>query len=172
MDTDIILRAPEPRDANLIYIWENSTDEAHTTLRTGPVSRWQIEQYIREYDSEIYSRGALRFMIETAGGETIGTIDVFDYDRRNRHAFVGIYIAPRYRRQGVGRHALVRVEHLMRRDVGMHSLAALVAEDNTASQRLFQSAGYREVGRLAGWLNVGNTPLDGLLYQHILSDKI
>lgn len=164
---NLILRAPEPRDTNLIYIWENSSDEAHSSLRTGPVSRFQIEEYIRNYDSEIYSQGALRFMIEV-DGETVGTIDVYDFDRRNRHAFVSIYITPHARRKNIGKAALVRVEKLMLCNVGMHSLAALVAEDNKASRALFESAGYNVSGLMKEWLCFDTERLDALLYQKIL----
>ena len=168
--TSIHLRAPEPSDVNLIYIWENSGDETHSSLRTGPLSRFQIQKFIENYDGELFSQGALRYMI-SLGEETIGTIDVFDYDYRGRHAFVGIYITPHYRRKGIALMAISEVEKLMRQKVGMHSLAALVAESNTASRRLFEAAGYKTVGKLLSWLNDGERRINALIYQHILSHQ-
>lgn len=168
MEHLITLRAPEPEDINLIYIWENSTDETHSSLRTGPLSRFQIKQYIENYDGEIYTLGGLRFMIDCEG-TTVGTVDVFDYDARGRHAFVGIYISPRYRRQGIALKALRQVEESMTHKVGMYALAALVAESNTASRRLFEKAGYSRAGLLRGWLADGPSHrLDALVYQRIL----
>lgn len=165
------LRAPEPRDVNLIYIWENSSDEAHTTLRTGPVSRFQIEEFVRNYDSEIYTAGSLRFMIDVVtdnSAETVGTIDVFDYDHRNRHAFVGIYITPKQRRRGLAAQALETVCGMMKAKVGMHSLAALVAENNAASRALFEAAGFKPSGRLQSWFDTGEGRLNALVYQRML----
>ncbi|MCH5219610.1 MAG: GNAT family N-acetyltransferase [Muribaculaceae bacterium] len=167
MSHSVTLRAPEPRDIDKIYLWENLTDEAHTTLRTGPLSRHLIEQFVLGYDGELYSQGALRFMIDV-DRETVGTIDVFDYDHRARHAFVGIYVTAPYRRRGIGREAIRQAEQYVVRAVGMHSLAALIARDNEASIRLFSASGYNEVGRLEGWLTDGETRMDAILMQHTL----
>lgn len=167
MDKKLTLRAPEPSDANMIYIWENSSDESHSSLRTGPLSRHQIATYIENYDSEIYTAGSLRFMIDV-DGSTVGTVDVFDYDHRARHAFVGIYISANERRNGYALQAVRSVEDIMRKRVGMYSLAALVAEDNIPSRSLFEAAGYKTAGKLQGWLTDGCRRINVLLYQHIL----
>lgn len=145
------LRAPEPDDVDLIYVWDNDETDSHTSLTVGPLSRHQIARYVDEYDGDIFRSGSQRFMIE-ADGETVGTIDIFDFDRRARRAFVGIYISPRYRRRGIGRAALDSVSHYVADNLSMHTLAAIVAIDNEASQRLFASAGYTTSGRLRSWL--------------------
>lgn len=165
---EVILRAPEPEDISMIYLWENESDEAHSSLRTGPISRHSIARYIEEYDGEIYTLGSLRYMIDDINGETIGTIDVFDFDHRARHAFTGIYISRNRRRKGYALAALKRVEQLMARNVGMHSLAALVAVDNAPSRALFEAAGYRSAGRLNSWLTDGARRIDALVYQRML----
>lgn len=167
MHPEISLRAPEPYDIDRIYLWENSTDELHTTLRTGPLSRHQIEDFVLNYDGELYTRGALRFMID-ADGETVGTIDIFDYDHRARHAFVGIFIAPAYRRRHIGSQALKLIERHVYRAVGMYSVAAIVAEDNEASRALFTTAGYTAAGILRGWLVDGMRRVDAILFEHLL----
>lgn len=161
------LRAPEPEDANIIYIWENSGADAHSSLRTGPLSRYQISRFIEEYDGEIYTLNALRYMIDV-DGVTVGTIDVYDFEKRGRHAFVGIYVTPTARRRGYAAEALDRVERMMKKNVGMHSLCAIVASDNAASRRLFEKAGYEEAGKLRGWLTDGDGRIDAVLYQAVL----
>ena len=164
------LRAPEPDDVNMIYIWENLSDESHSSLRSGPLSRHQIQQFVDNYDGEIYSQGALRYMIDV-DGQTVGTIDVFDYDHRARHAFIGIYVSAAARRNGVGCKAIAEVERLMARNVGMHSLAALVAEDNLPSRKLFEKAGYKAVGILRDWLTDGEKRINAIVYQHLLTQS-
>lgn len=163
----ITLRAPEPDDIGLIYIWENSTDERHSSLRSGPLSRHSIERFVNEYDGEIYTLGALRYMIDLEG-ETVGTVDIFDFDHHARHAFVGIYVASAYRRKGIALTALKKVEELMRTNVSMHSLGALVATDNKPSLALFEKAGYRSVGILEGWIADGEERIPAIIWQHIL----
>lgn len=163
----ITLRAPEPADVNIIYIWENSSDESHSSLRSGPLSRHAISRFIDEYDGELYTAGALRYMIEV-DGETVGTVDIFDYDHRARHASVGIYVTPKTRRKNIAKKAIAQIEKELRRKTGMYSLIALVAEDNAASRALFSSAGYSEAGCLKGWLTDGQKRIDAIIYQHIL----
>ena len=164
---DLRLRAPEPDDANIIYIWENSSDERHSSLRSGPVSRLMVQNFIQQYDGEIHTQGSLRFMID-CDGETVGTIDVYDYEPYNRHAFVGIYVTVNRRKEGIASRSLKEVEKLMKRRVGLHSLVALVAEDNEASQRLFTKAGYSPAGVLKEWIKDGERRIDALIFQHLL----
>ena len=163
----VTLRAPEPADINLVYIWENTTDEMHSSFRTGPISRHQITQYIENYNGDIYEQGSLRYMIDYQN-ETVGTIDVFDFDRRARHAFVGIYVTSNYRRRGIALTALKEVEGLMKKNVGMVSLAALIAEDNVPSQALFETADYTRVGELKNWLVENGEFFNARIYQRIL----
>lgn len=167
MDALLTLRAPEPDDANLLYIWENSTDERHSSLRPGPVSRHRISEYIARYDGDIIGTGSLRFMIE-CDGETIGTIDLFDYDHRNRHAFVGIYVTPRSRRKGLGLKALKQVENIARRRLSLFALAALVSADNTPSRALFEAAGFQRAGVLDKWIADGENRYDAIIYTKAL----
>lgn len=100
--------------------------------------------------------------------ETVGTVDVFDFVPLLHHAFLGIYITPHARRKGIGRQAIAEVERLMVRNVGMYSLAALVADDNIPSQKLFESAGYKKTGCLEGWIIDGPRRIDAIIYQHVL----
>lgn len=169
MDTplNVTLRAPEPADVDLIYIWDNDQADCHTSLSTGMLSRHQIEKYVAEYDGDIFRMGGLRFMIDVEA-ETVGTVDIFDFDRRGRHAFVGIFVSPRFRGNGIGRQALDEVARFVRSNLSMHSLAALVAVDNAASRTLFASAGYAETGRLKGWIISDFERTDVVIFQKLL----
>ena len=94
-------------------------------------------------------------------------IDVADYDSRNRHGFVSIYIASRYRRRGYGLMALVLLEEYLRDVVGTHQLLALVAYDNEASRALFKAAQYNTCGSLRSYLRRGPHYSDALLFQKL-----
>lgn len=161
------LRAPEIADIDRIYLWDNMTDELHTSLRTGPLSRHCIQQWVEKYDGDIFASSGVRFMIDV-DGETVGTVDVFDFDRHSRHAFVGIYIAAAHRRKGYARRALNDVCRRMSRDVSMRTLAAIVATDNNPSACLFRSAGFAEVGVLKDWIADGIGYIDAILFQTVL----
>lgn len=160
----ISLRAPEPSDVDLLYLWENDREQWHTSFATGPLSRHQISEYVDSYGGDIFADGSLRFVIE-ADGKAVGTVDVFDFDRRARHAFVGVYVSRDARGRGYGAGGLRQVIDMMVRRVAVSSLAALVAVDNVASQALFRSLGFVEAGRLAGWLMCDGRWVDALVYQ-------
>ncbi|MDE6397386.1 MAG: GNAT family N-acetyltransferase [Muribaculaceae bacterium] len=160
----VILRAPEPDDTDILFLWENDVSGWHTSLATGPLSRHQIAEYIDSYDADIYSSGSLRFIIES-DGQPVGTLDIFDFDSRARHAFVGIYVAPDWRRRGIGSLALATVASTMTEYVGMTSLVALVAIDNGPSRMMFEKAGFVTTGRLARWIRRGATLVDAVVYQ-------
>ena len=166
--TFVSLRAPEPIDADILYVWENDMSGWHTSMATGPLSRHQIMEYINAYDADIYTRGSLRFIIEVDGA-SVGTLDIFDFDNRARHAFVGIYVTPGWRRRGVGSAALKVVGEMMKEYVGMSSLAALVAIDNGASRLLFEKSGFAVSGRLSGWIRHGAKLVDAIVYQQCLT---
>lgn len=165
---DITLRAPEPTDLDMLYLWENDTDEQHSTLRTGPTSRHQLSAYLNNYDGDIFNMGGLRYIIELPDKTPVGTIDIYDFERRARHAFVAIYIATAYRHRHIATQALNTIHHKMADTLGMHSLCAIVAADNIPSQILFNKAGYKHAGTLRQWINTYTNRIDALLLQKIL----
>lgn len=159
------LRAPEPEDLDILYIWENDESAWHTSLAAGPLSRHQISEYLNNYEADLYTQKSLRFIIETEGGQRAGTVDVFDYEPRARHAFIGIYIAPGMRGRGLGTSAIEEIKNQMAQRHGLKSLAALVAVDNLPSRKLFEKSGFVEVGCLKDWVAAGRRNVDGVLYQ-------
>ena len=133
-----------------------------------PYSRKQLWDYIDSYDGDIYSAKQLRLMIDLPGGETIGTVDLYDFDAANSRCAVGILIAPPYRRQGYGRAALDALADYCRTRLSLHQLYCIAGADNIASRTLFERAGYTISGRLRSWLRSANTYTDAYIYQKML----
>ena len=102
----ITLRALEPIDVDTLYRWENDPAVWGVGSTLAPYSRKQLWDYIDSYDGDIFSAKQLRLMITLPSGETIGTVDLFDFDAANSRCAVGILIANEYRRQGYGLQAL------------------------------------------------------------------
>ena len=124
--------------------------------------------YIDSYDGDIYSAKQLRLMIDLPGGETTGTVDLYDFDAANSRCAVGILIAPPYRRQGYGRAALDALADYCRTRLSLHQLYCIAGADNIASRTLFERAGYTISGRLRSWLRSANTYTDAYIYQKML----
>lgn len=162
----VSLRAVEPSDLDMLYMLENDTDAAECSFGTAPLSRHMLWQYIENYSADIHAGGEIRFIIvENASGQSVGTIDISDYNTRDRHGFVGIAILPESRRRGLGYAALKLLCSYASETVGAHSLAAQVAADNEASRRMFAKAGFHTCGSLRSWIRRGKHYADVLLYQ-------
>ena len=156
-NSEIRLRAPEPEDLDVLYQWENDTALWPLGISIAPFSRYTLRQYLANSTQDIYTDKQLRLMIEhLQTGETIGTVDLYDFDPFHGRAAVGILIDPRFRTQGYGLQALTLLESYVFGFLNLHQLYALVPEKNSASIRLFQKAGYTQAGRLTDWLSDGD----------------
>jgi len=91
----VLLRAPEPEDIECLYRWENDTDIWQVSNTLVPFSRFILRNYIENSHRNIYENQQVRFMIDATDQnpfQTIGTIDVFDFDPYHNRAGVGILI--------------------------------------------------------------------------------
>lgn len=89
-DGTILLRALEPIDVDVLYRWENDPALWNVGVTLAPYSRRQLWDYVNNYDGDIYSAKQLRLMIVlAASGETIGTLDFYDFDAATRAAALG-----------------------------------------------------------------------------------
>ena len=90
---DISLRAPEPEDIELLYRWENDTSIWQLGSTISPFSKFTLRKYIEESERSIFETGQLRLMIQVVEtGQTVGTVDLFDFDPVNQRAGIGILI--------------------------------------------------------------------------------
>ena len=67
LENDIVrLRALEPGDAELLYIWENDTDVWYAGETLVPFSYHTLQQYIAGAPQDIFEAKQLRFKIGRA----------------------------------------------------------------------------------------------------------
>lgn len=162
----IQLRAVEPQDLDALYIFENDSTKAESSFVSAPVSRNMLWEYVKSYSADIFSERQLRLMIvRRDDNAVIGTVDITDFDPRDRRGFVGIYIVEGARGQGHALEALQLLVSYARDVLGMHQLAAVVGADNEASRRLFAAAGFKTCGCLRSWIRRGRRYGDAVLYQ-------
>ena len=109
------LRAVEPEDLELLCRWENDPSLWTVSGTIEPFSHYSIEQFIQEQQAGIYRCGQLRLMIDDTAGETIGAIDLFDFEPQHERAGVGILVYdPAQRGKGYGAEALALLEEYAR----------------------------------------------------------
>ncbi len=165
-DENILLRAPEPNDLDIIYIWENDSSLWNAGNAVAPYSHKQIWNYINEYDADIFKSRQLKFIIsDKHTSDNLGTIDIFDFDPINRHASIGILIDQAYRRNGYAKRAITLLCEYCRSHLGIHSLTSIVEKDNTASINTFKSCGFATCGCLRSWIRRANSFSDAVIMQ-------
>lgn len=143
----IKLRKIEPTDLPFLYQWENDASAWADGANHNPLSQQDLRAYIESTTGDIYRDGQLRLIIEDLSTlnfqpSTLGCIDLFDFDPRNRRAAIGMYIAPEHRGKGVGKEALRLLEDYAFGHLNLRVLYAVIATKNTACTTLYRHAGY------------------------------
>lgn len=154
------LRALEPNDVELLYLWENDTDLWHVSDTLCPYSRDILQQYIESAHKDIYEQKQLRLVINVKDANAsfpVGLIDLFDIDFSHRRAGVGILIyAAQDRRKGFASDALAMLTKYCFEILNLHQLYGHILEGNAESVQLFKKAGFEYAGTLRDWRKTPN----------------
>ena len=162
----IQLRALEPEDLDMMYTIENDTSLWYVSNRQVPYSREVLRQYIINSQADLYADKQVRLMMELrTTHETVGAIDLFNFEPLHRHAEVGIAVLQAHQSKGYATEALQLLCDYAFRFLGMEQLVAHIASDNTCSMQLFSTCGFTPCGTLKRWWNVEGTFKDVTLMQ-------
>ena len=163
------LRAVEPADVDVMYRWENDADMWRVSASTAPCSRHALAELVESMRYDIYAARQLRLMIESAEGEAVGAVDLYDFDPQNLNAGVGVLVYDQaHRGRGFASEALRMVELYAREILHLHQLWCCVGAANDASVALFAGAGFEQVGIKREWRRVGNGYEDEIMFQKII----
>ena len=148
----IYLRALEPEDLEFVFEIENDTSFWELSDTQAPYSRFLIKKYLENAQQDIYEAKQLRLAICLNNGNTIGLIDVFEFNAKNKHAGIGILIQQETKRhRGYGSEALELLTNYCFKSLHLHQVYANISEDNVASLKLFLSNGFKKVGLKKDW---------------------
>ncbi len=156
----IRLRKIEPTDLPYLYQWENDASAWADGANHNPLSQQDLREYIAHTTGDLYRDEQLRLMI-MADGASVGCIDLFDLDIRNRRAAIGMYIAPEYRGRGLGAEAVKALEEYAFGHLDLRLLYAVIATNNEPCSRLYNSLEYIPSSILNGW----TLESDAILWQ-------
>lgn len=166
---NLLLRAPEPADIEIIYRWENDTRIWHLGNTLTPYSRFAIEQFVLNTDNDIFSAKQLRLMIDwhtcESGVTSIGSIDLFDFDPFHKRAGIGILIDEPARRKGFATEALQLLIDYCFHTLNLHQVFCNIEKSNTESIRLFEKTGFVQCATKKDWLLKEGKWTDELLFQ-------
>jgi diamine N-acetyltransferase len=164
----ISLRAIEPADIELLYNWENDTENWKVSNTQTPFSRFVLEQYITSAHQDIYTVKQLRLMICNVDNKAVGCIDLFNFEPNHQRAGLGILIAEKSdRRKGYASEALNILIQYCFSSLNLHQLYCNITNDNEASVVLFQKHGFLITGIKKQWIRESGLFKDELLLQKI-----
>lgn len=148
----IYLRALEPEDLDFVYKIENDTTLWELSDTQTPYSKFLIKQYLENAQQDIFEAKQLRLAICNSKHETIGLIDVFDFDVKNKRAGLGILIQDEgYRNKGYGSEALELLTDYCFKVLHLHQVYANISEHNLTSLKLFEGNGFKRIGLKKDW---------------------
>ncbi|WP_029037427.1 GNAT family N-acetyltransferase [Salinimicrobium xinjiangense] len=164
----VYLRALEPEDLDFLFEVENNEDFWEVSATSVPFSRYILKQYLENSHKDIFEVKQLRLVICSNEGETLGFIDIFDFDPRNRRAALGILIVQKKNRnKGYGKEALDLVCKYCFTHLGLHQVYANIGEDNLTSKLLFEKAGFSLAATKKDWNLIDDVYKTELTYQLI-----
>ncbi len=197
LETDLVkLRALEPEDVDILYLWENDLNVWRVSNTVTPFSKHILRRFIANQRYDIYETKQLRLIIEAnrrqaesdragsdhqgakeegeakEGARPVGAIDLFDLDPYNRRAGVGILIYdPRDKGQGYASSALGLLIRYCFDILMLNQLYCNVDANNTRSLALFRSKEFTTVGLKKEWVRTTADWQDEYLLQLINPKK-
>ncbi|MGA0896491.1 MAG: GNAT family N-acetyltransferase [Flavobacteriaceae bacterium] len=165
----IFLRALEPEDLEVLLQLENDSSLWKYSNRTEPFSRDLLQKYIDQQHQDIFEVKQKRFVVSYHDQTPIGFVDLFDFEPLHRRAGIGVIIHPNYQGKGYARRALELVEEYAKKQLNLHSLYANIAEENSASLKVFESCEFRRIAEKKEWNFYEGRFHDEYLYQKLLS---
>ena len=163
----VSLRIAEPKDAEIIYCWENDMRVWRDSETLVPFAMRQIEQFLLN-NNDLMSEKQLRLMIEDVKtGIQVGCIDIYDYDAFNSRAGFGILIDEKYRGQGYAKNAIVLLLDYCFNTLLLNQIYSLVLATNIESLVLFESIGFERCGVRKQWCKTADGFIDQVEYQYI-----
>lgn len=162
------LRAMEPEDLDLLYSVENDTEVWSVGNTSVPYSRYVLHDYIANTVNDIYTDCQVRLIVENEHEQTVGVVDLVNFDAHHRRAEVSLVLHRDHRGKGYGAATLRRIHDYALRTLHLHQLFAIVEEDNEASLTLFRNMGYDHENVLHEWLYDGTNYHNAVLLQRLL----
>ncbi len=168
----LILRAVEPEDLELLYLWENMPEYWNTGNTRQPYSKFALKNYISQLHANIYDAGQLRMMmVSQADKETVGTVDLFDFDIHHSRVALGLFVAPDQHRKGYAKAALQLIENYVFDFLKINQLYCFIAVENKASVKLFSNENFSKV-RLEKWIKSSADYDDVYIFQQFREDYL
>lgn len=162
----IRLRAVEPEDLDRLYAWENNPKLWDVGNTRNPYSKYMLKQYISQSDKDIYESKQLRLMIvNKIANETVGTVDLFDFDIHNSRIALGLFVDVPFQGKGYAKESLHLIEKYIFDYLKLNQLYVHIAGNNTASIHMFEQEKFEKTAFLKDWIKTTEGFENIILFQ-------
>jgi len=166
----VYLRALEKKDLDFLYQLENDTENWEISGTQTPYSKDVLQMYLENAHLDIYEVKQLRLVICSQDHQSIGLIDLFDFEPYHQRVGLGIIIKDtEMRNQGIGKEAIQLVLEYAFQTLGVKQVYANILEENKPSLHLFEKLGFVPIGIKKDWIRSGKSFKNEILLQKINS---
>jgi diamine N-acetyltransferase len=158
----------EPEDLDLLYRIENDQRLWCLGATNVPYSRYALHDYVANSTGDIYADRQVRLIIENEDHDTVGLVDLMNFDPRHLRAEVGLVIEQPMRRRGYAKETMLQLHQYAKATLHLHQVYVVVSVENTATLTLFQQLGYYETAQLTDWIYDGDNYHNAVVMQKIL----
>lgn len=165
---NLFLRALEKEDLQILYELENNPLIWEISGTVTPYSKSVLQFYLESAHRDIYEVKQLRLVICATNGNTLGLIDLFDFDPKHKRAGLGIVIVnDRDRNKGIGAEAITLLCDYAFEVLELKQLYANILEENERGMYLFQKLGFVKVGVKKDWISSNGQYKNEVLFQKL-----
>jgi len=136
-----ILRSVRKSDFEAVFSWENDEKNWIQSGICQPYKIEEIELYVSKSEN-LRKDGQTRYIVELTNGTVIGCVDLFDYNKAQKMASIGLLIMEEYRKKGYGSRVLSYLDKIAKKEHELKILKALVLANNIISVQLFKKNGF------------------------------
>lgn len=162
---NIYLRSLEADDIDFLYQIENDKRFWVLSDTRFPYSRNDLINYISNAKQAIDKVGQYRFVICNEMNQSVGFIDLFDYNAIHKRAGIGLIIAPEFQHKGYGKAALACLVDYAIETLKLTSLIANVLINNPISMRLFEGQEFKKIRVKKKWIRLEKSYIDEIKYK-------
>jgi RimJ/RimL family protein N-acetyltransferase len=154
-----------PDHFELVAQWLSSSD----------INRWLTSEWRNRMVSATTIAIALRnrrnrLYLARSNSVPCGVVGLADIDACDQTAMVWYFLGERtLAGHGITSEAVIHLARLCFTEMGLASIYAWIMEDNTASKRVLEKAGFREAGRLRRAASSGGRQVDRVYFDLIAS---
>ncbi len=167
-NNSVYLRALEPYDADILYMWENDTSVWNVSQTQIPFSKYMMKEFALA-DQDIYKHKQLRLIVCSKDTDApIGAVDFFEFDPFHQRIGIGVLISSDLdKNKGFASEAVETSCSYAFKHLGVQQLFCSITENNEASLKLFNKCGFKITGQKEKWVKNGDLFLDQYFLQKL-----